>query len=59
MFKTFGLLFTFVCAMCLVGCGGNEGGSMIEDAEQSDIEAYEAAMAEEEAAMDADFEETP
>ena len=59
MFKTFGLLFTLVSSMCLVGCGGSGGGNMIEDAEQSDIEAYEASLAEEEAAMDADFEETP
>jgi hypothetical protein len=59
MFKSFGLLLTLVCAMCLVGCGGDEGGNMIENEDQSAIEAYEASLLEEEAAMDADFEETP
>ena len=57
MFKTLGLLFTFAVTMCLVGCGGSGGGTVMEDAEMSDIEAYEAAMAEEESAMDNDFVE--
>ncbi|QDV88135.1 hypothetical protein [Stieleria sp.] len=58
MFKAMGLVFTFAVAMCLVGCGGSEGGTVTENAELSEIEAYEAAIAAEEAAMNEDFEET-
>ena len=57
MFRSFGLVLTYAVAMCLVGCGGNEGGNIMEESKQSDIEAYEAALAAEEAAMSADFTE--
>ena len=56
MFKSVGLLFAFAVTMCLAGCDSG-GGSVVEDAELSDIEAYEAAIAAEEAAMDSDFVE--
>lgn len=56
MFKSLGLLFTFMVAMCLVGCDDG-GGNILESAEQSEIEKYEASIAEEEAAMEKDFVE--
>lgn len=57
MTRSLALLSTLFVACCLVGCGGSEGSSMLENEEQSAIEAYEASLAEEEAAMDADFSE--
>ena len=56
MFKSLGLLFTFTVAMCLVGCDDG-GGNIIENAEQSEIEKYEASLVEEEAGMNEEFAE--
>lgn len=57
MKKLFVLLFALSVGTALSGCGSDEGSNLMEDASQTDIEAYEASMAEEEGAMDADFEE--
>ncbi|MCA9137018.1 MAG: hypothetical protein KDB00_09670 [Planctomycetales bacterium] len=56
MYKSLGLLCLFVAAMCCAGCDDG-GGNILESAEQSEIEKYEAALAEEEAAMNNDFVE--
>lgn len=56
MKKLFGLSL-FVCSLFLAvpGCsGGGEASSMIENADQSAIEAYEAAIAAEEEMMNED-----
>lgn len=53
--KIVSLQFLFLCALVISvgGCGaGTEATSTIEGADQSAIEAYEAALAEEESAMD-------
>jgi hypothetical protein len=44
----------FVASIGLVGCGTPEASSVMENADQSAIEAYEAAIAEQDAAMEAD-----
>jgi len=49
---TLKLLFLSALVCSITGCGSsNEASSTIEDADQSAIEAYEAALAEEESAM--------
>ncbi len=55
MTKTLGLLFTFAFALCLVGCSSNETTNTMENESQTAIEAYEASIAADEAAMDEDF----
>ena len=57
MSKTIGWLFTVAIVFCMTGCGDG-GGSVVEEASQSDIEAYEQMIAEEEAQMSADMEGT-
>lgn len=43
----------FAAAMVTVGCGNPQPTSVIEDADRSAIEAYEAAVAADDAAADA------
>jgi hypothetical protein len=51
-------LSVMVVSVGLMGCGGSgEPSSVVDNAEQSAVEAYEQALAEEEAAMSADFNE--
>ncbi len=55
MKKVFALLYA--CSLCVsfAGCGGQgESQSVVEGADQSAVEAYEAAIAAEEAAMNED-----
>lgn len=58
MTRIFGLLFCFAAAISVGGCGGNEGGNMIENEEQSAVEAYEASLLEEEESMSKNLEES-
>ena len=51
MNKLYGLLFALTICVSFSGCGGNEGGSITESAEQSAIEAYQEAEAAEQAAL--------
>lgn len=50
MSKAIGWLFTLAFFCCVIGCE-ERGGNVVEDAEQSEIEAYEQMIAEEEAQM--------
>ncbi|MFK8111380.1 MAG: hypothetical protein AB8B91_04240 [Rubripirellula sp.] len=52
--KKLSALALFGCLLISApGCGGPEGGSVSENAEQSAIEAYQAAEAADQAAQDA------
>ncbi len=56
MSKAIGWLFTLALVCCVIGCE-ERGGSVVEDAEQSEIETYEQVIAEEEAQMNQAMEE--
>lgn len=59
MARYIGLLLCFAAAISIGGCGrGGDGGNMVENAELSEVEAYEASLVEEEAGMDNDFVES-
>ncbi len=58
MKKLVSCLSVMMVSVSLIGCGGSgEPSSVVDDADQSAVEAYEQALAEEEAAMSADFTE--
>ena len=62
MKKVFGLVFAFSTCLTFVGCGGSgENTNVVESAGKSAIEEYEAAIAADAAAMDAEMsaETTP
>jgi uncharacterized protein YcfL len=52
--KRFAAICLFAASTALVGCSSSEPTNVMENAEQSDVEAYEAAIAAEDAAMEAD-----
>ncbi len=55
MKRFFGVLYVFAICVSFSGCGGSgDGSSVVDSAQKSAIEEYEAAIAAEEAAMDAD-----
>ncbi len=52
MKKFLALLFVCSLILSLPGCGGHEGGAAIDNADQSAIEAYQAAEEASRAEMD-------
>lgn len=57
MKKVFGLVFATLTCLSLAGCGGSgENENVVENAERSAIEEYEAAIAADAAAMDSAME---
>lgn len=55
MKKLFGLLFVLALLPSLPGCGGSDGpANVVESADQAAIDAYDAAIAADQAAMNAD-----
>jgi len=56
MKKVFGLVFATLTCLSFVGCGGSgESQNVVESADRSAIEEYEAAIAADAAAMDAEM----
>jgi hypothetical protein len=52
--KRLAAIGVFAVSAALAGCSSSQPTNMMENEEQSDIEAYEAAIAEQDAAMEAD-----
>ncbi len=58
MRKVIGLVFAVSTCLTLAGCGGSgENQNVVEKADRSAIEEYEAAIAADAAAMDADMKQ--
>lgn len=57
MKKYCGLAFAFVLAFGISGCGDGGNSSIVENADQTAIEAYQAAEAEEQARLSGEMEE--
>ena len=56
MKRVFGMLFAFSTCLTVAGCGGTgDNQNVMENAERSAIEEYEAAVAADAAAMDSDM----
>jgi hypothetical protein len=52
MRKIFGCLLGASLMLGVAGCGGNQGGSVTENAEPSAVEAYQAAQEADQKAME-------
>ncbi len=58
MKKVFGLVFAISSCLTFAGCGGSgDNQNVVEKADRSAIEEYEAAIAADAAAMDAEMKE--
>ena len=52
--KRFAAICLFAASTALVGCGSSEPSNVMDSADQSAVEAYEAAIAAKNAAMESD-----